>query len=277
MSTLLLTRSDVEQLLDPEALVEPLRAGFVAYSAGPPNRALRVRAALDPGAGTATVLFPGTVPALPAYTVKVHAKFPGQMPAIRGVLCLHDVNAGALLTVMDSTYLTAVRTGIAGGPRAGTPRRHERGRGRRRRPGNVPAAGAESHADGSERMGVRPRAGSRRRVCGADGRRAWRADSAVELGGGRSTARRHRADGDVGDDRALAVELGALRGVGLGAEAAAAELGDVLAGRHPGRTSPDQITVYGGVGLAFQDAIAAWQVYEKARARGFARELDFLE
>jgi len=58
------------------------------------------------------------------------------------------------------------------------------------------------------------------------------------------------------DDRELAVEFGALGGVGLGAEAVGAELGEVLGGQHPGRTSPEQITIYGGVGLAFQDAIA---------------------
>jgi ornithine cyclodeaminase len=79
------------------------------------------------------------------------------------------------------------------------------------------------------------------------------------------------------DDRALAAKLGALRGVGLGPDAVAAELGDVFAGRHPGRTSSEQLTVYGGVGLAFQDAVAAWQVYEKAIDRGIGRRLDFLQ
>ena len=64
--------------------------------------------------------------------------------------------------------------------------------------------------------------------------------------------------------------------MGLGPEAVSAELGDVLSGAHPGRTSPEQLTIYGGVGLAFQDAIAAWGVYETARARGVGREIDVL-
>jgi ornithine cyclodeaminase/alanine dehydrogenase-like protein (mu-crystallin family) len=42
----------------------------------------------------------------------VHAKFPEQQPAIRGVLCLCDGQTGELLAVMDSTHLTAVRTGL---------------------------------------------------------------------------------------------------------------------------------------------------------------------
>jgi ornithine cyclodeaminase len=62
-------------------------------------------------AGTATVLFPGTIAGLPAYTVKVHAKFAGQTPAIRGVLCVHDKDTGALLAIMDSTYVTGVPDG----------------------------------------------------------------------------------------------------------------------------------------------------------------------
>lgn len=77
--------------------------------------------------------------------------------------------------------------------------------------------------------------------------------------------------------RDLAVTIGALCGVGLGHEAVGAELGDVLDGRHPGRTSPDQITIYGGVGLAFQDAVAGWQVYQAALARGIGESLSFLE
>src|SRR5262249_2513455 len=80
----------------------------------------------------------------------------------------------------------------------------------------------------------------------------------------------------VCDDRTLAVEMGALGGVGLGPEAVGAELGEVLSGVHPGRTSPQQLTVYGGVGLAFQDVVAAWAVYEAARRLGTGREIDFL-
>jgi ornithine cyclodeaminase len=36
------------------------------------------------------------------------------------------------------------------------------------------------------------------------------------------------------------------------------------------------VTVYGGVGLAFQDVVAAWAVYEAARRLGTGQEIDFL-
>jgi ornithine cyclodeaminase len=68
----------------------------------------------------------------------------------------------------------------------------------------------------------------------------------------------------VCDDRHLAVDMGALHGVGLGAAVIGAELGEVLGGTHPGRASDEQITIYGGVDLAFQDVVAAWHVYEHA-------------
>jgi ornithine cyclodeaminase len=109
--TLLVTRSEVEAALEPAALMPALRRAFVAYSAEPHGRARRVRSAL-PGPGKAAVLFPGVASDVPAYTVKVHAKFPDQQPAIRGVLCLRDASTGDLLAVMDSTYLTAGRTGL---------------------------------------------------------------------------------------------------------------------------------------------------------------------
>jgi hypothetical protein len=78
------------------------------------------------------------------------------------------------------------------------------------------------------------------------------------------------------DDRDLAVSMGAIGGAKLGADAISAELGEVIGGAHPGRMNAEQITVYGGVGLAFQDAVAAWQIYRAALSRGLGREIDFL-
>jgi len=60
------------------------------------------------------LLAPGLVPGIPAYSVKVHAKFPGQDPAIRGILVLHDLATGAPLALIESSHLTALRTALAG-------------------------------------------------------------------------------------------------------------------------------------------------------------------
>jgi ornithine cyclodeaminase/alanine dehydrogenase-like protein (mu-crystallin family) len=320
--TLLLTRTDVRALLDPAALVAPMCEAFVAYSAAPEGRALRARSSLPAlsGPGTATVLFPGTAPGVPAYTVKVHAKFPAQDPAIRGVLCLHDLATGALLAVMDSTYLTAVRTGIAGAVAADV----------LARPDGDTAAVVGAGVQGTHQLRALASLRALRHVSvydtSPDRAQAFAAAMAAELrlpvtlapslehavagasivlvatwsktpfimpgmlgagahvttlgpdepGKAEVDARVIRDALFVCDDRALAVELGALQGVGLGLDAVGAELGEVIGGTHPGRTSPAQTTIYGGVGLAFQDTIAAWQVYQAARAKTTGRDFDFL-
>ena len=47
-----------------------------------------------------------------------------------------------------------------------------------------------------------------------------------------------------------------------------AELADVVVGRRPARTRPDEITIFDSSGTALQDVAAAVAVYEKARAAG---------
>jgi ornithine cyclodeaminase/alanine dehydrogenase-like protein (mu-crystallin family) len=48
----------------------------------------------------------------------------------------------------------------------------------------------------------------------------------------------------------------------------AAELGDVLAGLHPGRRGPREITLFKSLGLAVEDLAAAARLYANARAAG---------
>jgi hypothetical protein len=65
--TLLLSRSDLAQLLEIGACTAALEQGFRAGSS--PFTPQRVRTDL-PGPGTATALIPGLVDGVPAYTVK---------------------------------------------------------------------------------------------------------------------------------------------------------------------------------------------------------------
>jgi len=50
----------------------------------------------------------------------------------------------------------------------------------------------------------------------------------------------------------------------MSAQDVRAELGDIVAGRHPGRTSPDETIVLDSTGIAVLDASAAAMVYEEA-------------
>lgn len=56
-----------------------------------------------------------------------------------------------------------------------------------------------------------------------------------------------------------------------------AELGDVIAGTRPGRTSSNEIIIFDSTGMALQDVIAAAAVYEKAVSKGVGTLVDFAE
>ena len=71
--------------------------------------------------------------------------------------------------------------------------------------------------------------------------------------------RRESAENESGDYR-LALAEGA-----IAEDHIAAELGDVLTGAHPGRTSADEITVFESLGVAVEDLFAAEYVVRRAR------------
>ncbi len=53
------------------------------------------------------------------------------------------------------------------------------------------------------------------------------------------------------------------------------ELGDIVAGKHRGRPSPEAITIFESQGLAMQDVAVGMRVLELARAQSLGREIDF--
>jgi len=52
-----------------------------------------------------------------------------------------------------------------------------------------------------------------------------------------------------------------------------AEIGELVAGTKPGRTSPEQLTLYKSVGNAVQDAAAAALVFRRATDQGVGRDV----
>lgn len=56
----------------------------------------------------------------------------------------------------------------------------------------------------------------------------------------------------------------------------AVELGGIVAGAVPGRTDPQQITLFKSLGIGLEDVATAGLVYALARERGLGRELDVL-
>jgi alanine dehydrogenase len=52
-----------------------------------------------------------------------------------------------------------------------------------------------------------------------------------------------------------------------------AEIGQVFAGVHPGRTSPEEVTLFKSLGLAVEDVATAQFAYQRARSRNVGEEL----
>ncbi len=56
-----------------------------------------------------------------------------------------------------------------------------------------------------------------------------------------------------------------------------AEMADIVAGKTPGRTNPEQITLFKSNGIAIEDIVVAGQIYELARQRKIGREIPMWE
>ncbi|WP_030315127.1 ornithine cyclodeaminase family protein [Streptomyces sp. NRRL B-3229] len=302
--TLLLTRTDLETVLEPATCLDALRDGFSTTDSAP-IAGQRVRTDL-PFPGTATALIPGLLPGVPAYTVKVNAKFPGARPALRGVICLHSGTDGELLALLDSATVTAWRTGLAAA--LGTHLLAGWGEAV-----GVIGAGAQAELMVRGLAALRPRGvlvvhdTSADRAAGFAARHGGRVlSSAAEVAQiadivlaatwsrepllylSDSRPGRHFTSLGVDEpgkaelapdllDAALLVvddrELAA--GVGVSREADAT-LGEVVRGEHPGRTTDTDLTVYAPVGMPWQDLALAWTAYERAAREGVGRRVDLL-
>jgi len=54
-------------------------------------------------------------------------------------------------------------------------------------------------------------------------------------------------------------------------------LGEIVAGKKPGRVAPEEITVFDSTGLIIQDLALGLAVYQRAQERGLGEEKDFLK
>lgn len=319
-STLILTRSDIERLLDQDALFEEVKKGFVSIAmAGREYRGRRHPVALPSAVGGSAgmVLAPGLVPGIPAYTVKVNSKFPGHLPAIKGIVVLHSLEDGRILAILDSGPVTLARTAVAGAVGADVLARKDansvaivgcgvQGRAQLEWMTRIRAIKQaylhDSRADVAQKLAneAQTRLGIDAKVCATPKEAASRADIVVTA---TWASKPFLFDGDVrpgshittlgpdgpdeaelsadlllasrffADDANLQVEMGAIGGVGLDRDAIAAEIGEVLAGLKPGRWSEDEITVYGMVGLPFEDLATAWLVYNAAIAGNVGKSI----
>src|SRR5437764_7961729 len=111
MDILMLTETEVQRLLDLDALLDALAEGFRALTEGLVDA---------PKRNEVSVPNTGFLLAMPAYqqgrevTVKLVSVFHGNerlgIPGHQAIICLFDAQMGTPLSVMDGTYITAIRT-----------------------------------------------------------------------------------------------------------------------------------------------------------------------
>ena len=296
---LVLSRSDVEELLDLDALLDALAAAHAELSAW--------QASLVPRMG-AFAGETGILGAMPAYApssglgCKLVTLFPGNRdrPTHQAMIALFEPGTGTPVALMDGTYITAMRTAAAAALATRILARPDA------RVLAILGTGVQSRS--AEEMFPRARDFEEVRVAGrgefedavrgADVVHATTASpdpvvrfdwlspgahvSSVGYGAGGSEldpAIVERADVVVVEQRDSAfapLPAGAPELEPRGRDGVV-ELGEVIAGTAVGRSSDEEITLYKSVGVAVQDLAAAALVLAVARERGAGQEIELEE
>lgn len=291
MLTAFLSRADVSRHMQALLLLRELRDAFTARARSASVQDLRFSPPTD---GTSTLVRQATLTGVPAWAVTVRSE---SRQAVRSVLELHDAATGQLLAMMDAGHLTSLRASLVSALAADVLARPDAK--------NIAVLGAGAAAsvalkslrlvrsveqvwmhepnvadnfELSRRLGTTLSMAIR----AADSVReaVEFADIVVLTGNVRLDAAALRpgthvtvlqADQFVTPPLAASTLAGARRfcdaldPVLRWGEPFETELGEVLAGKKPGRTSDDDVTVFASVGPAHLDLLAAWHVFEGAK------------
>ncbi|HZG88787.1 MAG TPA: ornithine cyclodeaminase family protein [Pseudonocardia sp.] len=302
-----LTRADVESLLDVDALLPALGEAFQQLSKGAASAPPRVGVYTATGALAAMPAYvPGT--ALSTKLVAVNPANPGRgLPSHQAMIVVFDEETGTALALMDGTHITAARTGAAAAVAADAVARPDsrvlailgagvQGRSHlaafpRIRDFTEIRIASRTAAHAEELAAQHPAAqavatfeeavtGADVVCCCTDAREpvlqaAWLAPGAhvSSVGGtfGPELDPAVVAAGRVFVEWRGAVEnappAGAHELQGLD-PATVTEVGEVLSGARAGRASATELTVYKSTGHAVEDAAAARLVLDRARQTG---------
>jgi ornithine cyclodeaminase/alanine dehydrogenase len=321
---LVLTRADLERVLDPAAVIEAVESAFREAAAG---RAPALPRAVLPMAKGG--VFVGMISALPRrqalgakLVTVVEANRKRGLPTLHASYLLSDPETGAPLAFMEAGFLTAIRTGAASAVAAKHLARPDSRRvacfgagvqaefqlrclkailpfesvavvGRDPTRASAFAArmrgalGVPVEVTPDRRAAVREAdvvtcatTSSRPVFAGRDLRPGAHVDA---IGAFRPTTREvdtetvkrarvvvdtyHGAWTEAGD-LLIPLKAGAIT-----RRHVRAELAEVVARRKPGRTRPDEITLFKSVGWAPEDAAAARLAYDRAMAQGIGTEV----
>jgi alanine dehydrogenase len=311
MEIIVLSAQDVEQLLEPDALLDALAKGFTALSAGEVDAPKRIGVSVP---ATGLLLTMPTYQRDREITIKLVSVFHGNerlgLPTHQAIICLFDAETGTPLAFMDGAVITALRTAGAAALATRLLARTDT------RVLAIVGAGVQGRAHLLMLPRVRPfaeiRIASRRMAhaeeLAATDARARAMTSAEEAVRGADVvclctsaanpvispnwlapgmhinSVGYAAPGGEMDPRVivqghlfvetrLAFEPPPVGCAELaGLEpSTGTELGEVLLGRGPGRRSGDELTVYKAMGHACEDTAAASLVYRRAKREGVGR------
>jgi len=296
---LVLTRTEVEELLDLDALIGALAAAHAELSTGQASVVPRTGAFAPTGVLGSMLAYASST----GLGCKLVTLFPGNTdrPTHQALIALFDPATGTPAALMDGTYITAMRTAAAAAlaTRLLAPPDARvlaiLGTGVQSRSAQDMFPRARDFAE----VRVAGRGEFEEAVRGADVVHAttaspepvvrwdWLSPGAhvssvgSTLGGGfeLDPAIVERADVVVVEQRdsafaplpAGAPELDPRGRNGV------VELGEIVAGTAEGRTTPEQVTLYKSVGVAVQDLAAAALVLAAARERGAGQEIELEE
>lgn len=318
---LVLSRADVEELLDLDALIDALAVAMADLSAGRASVPDRI-AALVPEREGLLAAMPGFVPGvLMAKLVSLFPRNAGtSLPTHQALIVAFDPDTGEPTALLDGSAITATRTGACSALSArllaredasvlailGTgvqARAHVRAMIRVRPISEIRVAGRDPEKVAALASEVAGHAvpSYREALDGADivcatthavepvVLRDWLSPGVHVTSVGFNPAGREVDDATIADalvcveSRSAALApfpagsndlLAPIRDGVITADHVHAELGELVAGTRPGRTSPDQITLYKSVGVAVQDAAAVALVVAAARERGIGTQLN---
>ena len=325
--SLVLTGSEVLQVLDMDLALGAAREAFRAYGQGRANMPPKAYLTLEHGDFRAMYgeIFLANDHICGLKWVNVHPGNPARgLLTVMAKILLNDPDTGLEFADLDGTHITDYRTGAAGGVAAEYLARPDAAR------LGVIGAGAQArtqiaavvkvrpirevvvfdrHLEHSQafadevaaRFGVKARATgvAAEAVAGQDivvtttpsrtpvVQRDWvspgthinaiGADAAgkQELAPAILTAAKVVVDDWAQASHSGEINVPLARGE-LTPEQVYGSLGDIVAGKKPGRVTPEEITVFDSTGLIIQDLALGLAVYQRAKERGLGEEKDFL-
>jgi ornithine cyclodeaminase len=302
---LVLREADVAELLDPHGCVDAMEAALSALARGEVHLPLRPMVR-PPGEETLLAMMPvHRGGERPLYGLKTIALAPGNpvrgLDPHQGTVTLFDGVTGQTLAVMNASPITAVRTAACSALATRTLARVDarvltivgtghQGRAHHRvLPAVLPFERVLMAGRGTVEEAVREadvvvtatssagpvlrrewlKEGVHINAVGACFPHTRELDTQTVADSSFFTDRRESAENEAGDYviplQEGAIEPGHIR----------AELGEVLVGRHPGRSSDEELTVFESLGIAVEDLFAAEYLLRRARETGRGATVEF--